>query len=225
MRVTTSDVAIDYIVLDESCFGSAGSSMEIEMLPALRADSSLSVDEFANLRLLVTFDITNTEDGVTRGSFEIDRGMFNAKTDYLNFERCNTLPNIVVTAVQVRTTGSATSASTTSSAPTATKAAVGVTTSDIAIEYIVLDESCFSSAGSSMEIEMFPVRAAGSSLSLDDLTSLRLMVTFDITNTEGGVTRGSFEIDRGMFNNKNDYLSFERCNTLPNIVVTGVTER
>jgi hypothetical protein len=76
-----------------------------------------------------------------------------------------------------------------------------------------------------MEIEMFPVRAAGSSLSLDDLTNLRLMVTFDITNTEDGVTRGSFEIDRGAFNNKNDYLSFERCNTLPNIVVTGVTER
>ena len=116
-------------------------------------------------------------------------------------------------------------APTTTQTPTTTKAAVRVTTSDIAIDYIVLDESCFSSAGSSMEIEMFPVRAAGSSLSLDDLTNLRLMVTFDITNTEDGVTRGSFEIDRGAFNNKNDYLSFERCNTLPNIVVTGVTER
>ena len=76
-----------------------------------------------------------------------------------------------------------------------------------------------------MEIEMFPVLPVDSSLSVDDFADLRLMVTFDITNTEGGVTRGSFEIDRGMFNNKNDYLSFERCNTLPNIVVTGVTER
>ena len=116
-------------------------------------------------------------------------------------------------------------APTTTQAPTTTKAAVGVTTSDVAIEYIVLDESCFSSAGSSMEIEMFPVLPVDSSLSVDDFADLRLMVTFDITNTEGGVTRGSFEIDRGMFNNKNDYLSFERCNTLPNIVVTGVTER
>ena len=118
-----------------------------------------------------------------------------------------------------------TEAPTTTTAPTTTKAAVGVTTSDVAIEYIVLDESCFSSAGSSMEIEMFPVLPVDSSLSVDDFANLRLLVTFDITNTEGGVTRGSFEIDRGMFNNKNDYLSFERCNTLPNIVVTGVTER
>ena len=114
---------------------------------------------------------------------------------------------------------------TTTVAPTTTEAAVRVTTSDIAIEYLVLDESCFGSAGSSMTIELFPVLAEGSSLSLDEMTNLHLMVTFDITNTEDGVTRGSFEIDRGMYDEKDDRLSFERCNTLPNIVVTSVIER
>ena len=76
-----------------------------------------------------------------------------------------------------------------------------------------------------MTIELFPVLAEGSSLSLDEMIELHLMVTFDITNTEDGVTRGSFEIDRGMFDEKDDRLSFERCNTLPNIVVTSVIER
>ena len=102
MRVATSDIAIDYIVLDESCFGSAGSLVEVDMSPALASGSSLSVDDFGDLRLLVTFDITNTEGGVTRGSFEIDRGRFNSKTDHLSFERCNTSPNIVVTSVTER---------------------------------------------------------------------------------------------------------------------------
>jgi hypothetical protein len=102
VQVTASDIAIDYIVLDESCFGSAGSLMEIDMSPALAPGSSLSLDDFGALQLLVTFDITNTEDGVTRGSFEIDRGMFAANTDRLSFERCNTLPNIVVTSVNER---------------------------------------------------------------------------------------------------------------------------
>lgn len=155
VRVTTSDIAIDYIVLDESCFGSAGSSMEIEMLPALRAGSSLSVDEFANLRLLVTFDIVNTEDGVTRGSFEIDRGMFNAKTDYLNFKRCNTLPNIVVTEVRVRTTESASSTMTTT-IPTATTEApitAGISSEAdlairLAVETLIGEIESFSSGGS-----------------------------------------------------------------------------
>ena len=199
--------------------------MTIELFPVLAEGSSLSLDEMIELHLMVTFDITNTEDGVTRGSFEIDRGMFDEKDDRLSFERCNTLPNIVVTAVRVKASDSATSASTTSSAPTAVKALAGVTTRDIAIEYFVLDESCFGSAGSSMTIELFPVLAEGSSLSLDEMIELHLMVTFDITNTEDGVTRGSFEIDRGMFDEKDDRLSFERCNTLPNIVVTSVIER
>jgi len=102
VRVATSDVAIDYIVLDESCFGSAGSLVQVEMSPTLAPGSSLSLDDFGDLRLLVTFDITNTEDGVTRGSFEIDRGRYNSKTDRLSFARCNTLPNIVVTKVTAR---------------------------------------------------------------------------------------------------------------------------
>ena len=114
---------------------------------------------------------------------------------------------------------------TTTAPPTTTKAAVRVTTSDVAIDYIVLDESCFGSAGSLVQVEMSPTLAPGSSLSLDDFGDLRLLVTFDITNTEDGVTRGSFEIDRGRYNSKTDRLSFARCNTLPNIVVTKVTAR
>lgn len=109
--------------------------------------------------------------------------------------------------------------------PSAARTAPSVDADDIAIDYVVLDEDCFDSAGSLMEVELSPARAASSNLSLEDFSDLTLLVTFDITNTDGGVTRGSFEIVEGRYASQTELLSFPRCNTNPRITVTSVTER
>jgi hypothetical protein len=102
IKVTTRDVTIDYVVLDEQCFDTAGSTMRAELSPALATTSSLSLEDFSAVSVLVTYDITNTEGGVTRGSFVIERGRYATETESLSFARCNTDPNIVVTGVTPR---------------------------------------------------------------------------------------------------------------------------
>jgi hypothetical protein len=102
---------------------------------------------------------------------------------------------------------------------------ISIGTDDVSIDVVVLDESCFDSAGSLMEVELSPARAAGADVSLDQIADLSFRVTYDITNTEGGVTRGSFLVERGQFVSDVKNLSFANCNVMPNIVVTGVSER
>jgi hypothetical protein len=106
------------------------------------------------------------------------------------------------------------------SAPTAEEGA-SPDVDDVAIEYLVLEEDCFDTAGSLMEVELSPARAAWSDLSLDEMNEAAFLVTYDITNIEGGVTRDSILVEQGRFNSETERLSFARCNTNPNIVVTG----
>lgn len=108
-------------------------------------------------------------------------------------------------------------------APTTTiEAATGLAPSDLFIDFVILDESCFNTAGSSMTVELSPVLDLDSALEVEDLAGLKFRVLYEITNTDGGIERGSFTVDDGSYSVETRYLSFPSCNTLPSIDVTDV---
>ena len=95
-EITTDDILMKYTVLDEICFGSDGSVAGIRFTPRWR-----STEQMSNLSFRVTYEIRNTKDGVHSETFSVLDGEFLDQGADLEFKQCDTLPEIVVTDVDI----------------------------------------------------------------------------------------------------------------------------
>ena len=95
-EITTDDILMEYTVLDETCFGSDGSVAGIRFTPRWR-----STEQISDLSFRVTYEIRNTKDSVHSGTFSVLDGEFLDQGADLKFEQCGTLPEIVVTDVNI----------------------------------------------------------------------------------------------------------------------------
>ena len=94
--ITTDDILMEYTVLDETCFGSDGSVAGIRFTPRWR-----SIEQISDLPFRVTYEIRNTKDGAHSETFSVLEGEFLDQGADLEFEQCGTLPEIVVTDVNI----------------------------------------------------------------------------------------------------------------------------
>ncbi len=95
-EITTDDIVMEYKDLDETCFGSDGSVVGVSFRPRWR-----STEQVKDLQFKITFEIRNTKDGVYRSTFSVLNGEYLDLGADLEFEQCGTLPEIVVTDVDI----------------------------------------------------------------------------------------------------------------------------
>ena len=95
-EITTDDIVMEYKDLDETCFGSDGSVVGVSFRPRWR-----STEQIKDLQFEITFEIRNTKDGVFRRTFSVLNGEYLDQGADLEFEQCGTLPEIVVTDVDI----------------------------------------------------------------------------------------------------------------------------
>ena len=95
-EITTDDIFMEYKVYDDTCFGSDGSVVGVSFRPRWR-----STEQVKDLQFKITFEIRNTKDGVFRRTFSVLNGEYLDWGADLEFERCGTLPEIVVTDVDI----------------------------------------------------------------------------------------------------------------------------
>ena len=95
-EITTDDIVMEYKVYDDTCFGSDGSVVGVSFRPRWR-----STEQIKDLQFKITFEIRNTKDGVYRRTFSVLNGEYLDWGADLEFEQCGTLPEIVVTDVDI----------------------------------------------------------------------------------------------------------------------------